>query len=97
MRYEKQIKGLQKFINTPFFYSELEVYSIKMRDAIIDNCTDSGVWDDEANGVLWTIMDIRLMFSIGKDPRYCMVSTESIMGIYNKNYESSKRKNNSKG
>jgi len=81
------VKGFQRFLNTPFFLSELLVYVDGQEDKLLNENVVKKIPDAEYNALYCTLCDVRQYFkNISEDSKWVFVSTISVLTVYNNNY-----------
>lgn len=84
---ESLIKTIQKFLNTPFRYSDLLVMTDKQKDLLLTKNILYKTEDCEYNALWDTIIDIEKVFLYANATQLVISAEISVLGIFNRNFK----------
>lgn len=89
---ENLIKTIQKFLNTPFRYTELLKMLDKQKDFLLQNNILDKTEDCEYNALWDTILDLEKFFAYGNADNLVIGAELSVLLVFDTNYKE-RRKN----
>ena len=78
---------VQKFLNQPFYYSELLAVTDKQKDFLLQKGVMDKIEECEYNALWDTILDLEDMFSFAKAPNLVIGTRTSVVSMFNRNFK----------
>lgn len=88
---ENLIKTIQKFLNTPFRYSELLKILDKQKDFLLTKIILEKTEDCEYNALWDMIMELEKIFLYANAPNLVIGAEISVLGIFDRNFKERKK------
>lgn len=84
---ESLIQGIQKFLNTPFKYTELILFLDKQKDFLLQKHILDKSEDCEYNALWDTVLCLENEFKFADKPNLIVGTQYSVLSLFNYNYK----------